>query len=88
MAGQLIPPPEMAPGNMAALSPGERVAAYFELLELGAQFVAAGLAQNLKPGEDVQTAFRNWYARQMEEHEADLRHQLNELSRREGSHVR
>ena len=88
MAGQLIPPPEMAPETSAALSPGERVAAYFELLELGAQFVAAGLARNLKPGEDVQTAFRKWYAKQMDEHDADLRHLLQELSRREGSHVR
>jgi len=38
----------------------ESLAAYIELIDLGEAFVRAGLRQRLRPGEDLEKAYRAW----------------------------
>ena len=67
MAGQLIPPPEMAPRSEKATSPTERILVWCDLMNACEQFLLAGLQRKVGPDGDLRSAYRDWYRRQCEE---------------------
>lgn len=86
MPGQLIPPPELSPASTTPLSMPERVAAWFELMETGEQFLLAGIRHRIGPDGDLHEAMRCWYRGEMEQHDKKLVHLLEQLGRRERNH--
>jgi hypothetical protein len=84
MAGELIPPPELAPPLPASLTPEEGIALWVDLMNTCEQFLLAGLRREVGPDGDLQAAYRQWYAEQMEEHDRTMLHMLEELDRRHG----
>jgi hypothetical protein len=72
MAGQLIPPPELAPTLPSGTTWEERLALWCELMNTGEQFLLAGLRQRVGPTGNVQAAYRDWQRQQMEQKDRDL----------------
>src|SRR3989442_6388799 len=87
MAGQLIPPPELAPSVPDRLTVEQRIALWMDLFDVAEQFLLAGLGREIGPSGDLQTAYRRWYAERMEEHDRTMHRMLTELCRRESEHV-
>jgi hypothetical protein len=69
-------------------TPAQRVAAWVDLMNATEQFVLAGLRRDIGKNGDVRAAYRDWYARQMDEHDATVAHMLREMQRREKRHAR
>jgi hypothetical protein len=67
-------------------TPAQRVAAWVDLMNATEQFVLAGLRRDVGKDGDLVAAYRDWYARQMEEHDQTVAHMLTELRRREKHH--
>jgi hypothetical protein len=88
MAGQLIPLPELAPPMADGLTSEQSIALWGDLMNACEQFLLAGLRREIGPHGNLQAAYRQWYAEQMEEHDRTMRRMLEELSRREGSYGR
>jgi hypothetical protein len=87
MAGQLIPPPELAPPIPDNLTPTQRIALWMGVMKICEQFLLAGLRREIGPNGDLRAAYRRWYAAQMEEHDRTIRRMLEELSRRGCAHA-
>ncbi len=85
MKNQLIPPPELAPQSACHLPMAKRIELWAELSDEGEQFLWAGLRRRVGPNGDVNEAYRQWYARRMEEHDRTMEHFLTELHRRENA---
>jgi hypothetical protein len=88
MAGQLIPPPELAPPAPDGLTPAQRIALWVDLMDTCEQFLLAGLRRQVGPEGDVRAAHRHWYARQMEEHDRAMIRMMQEFERRRSAHGR
>lgn len=82
MAGQLIPPPELAPPSLAGLTPAQRVEVWRDMMDTGEQMLVAGIRLRLGPSADVRQEYRNWYSQKMDEHDRTLYHMLEELDHR------
>jgi hypothetical protein len=82
MAGQLIPPPGQEPLIPKNLTKSQRIALWADLVDATEELVKAGLRHKLGPEGDVENAFKEWYAREMEEHDRTISHMLEELHRR------
>ena len=80
-ADRLDPPPPPRDSH-------ESVSAYLELLDLGDRFLRAGLRHQVGPDGDVEAAYREWNWKQMEDDTRKTVRMLEELTRREGCHVR
>jgi hypothetical protein len=87
MAGQLLPPPELAPLVRDDLTPAQRIDRWVAHMIICEQFLLAGLRREIGPNGDLRAAYRQWYAAQMEEHDRTMRRMLEELSRRGGVHA-
>lgn len=87
MAGQLIPPPELAPPIPENLTPAQRIALWMGMMNVCEQFLLAGLRREIGPNGDLREAHRRWYATQMEEHDRAMKRMLEELSRRGCPHA-
>ena len=62
MAGQLIPPPELAPPPLPAdLPSGERYLAWLDMLGSGEKLLLVGLRDRVSGEQDIPEAFRRWY---------------------------
>jgi len=86
MPNQLIPPPELAPPSIKHLPLEKRMQLWYELIDESEAFLLAGLRAKVGPDGDLPAAYREWYARHMEEHDrAQIAFAL-ELSRREALH--
>lgn len=85
-AGQLIPPPDLAPTSQKNLTKGERIIAWAELMTLGREFVLGGLRRRIGEDGDLHAAYRQWYAEVMDEHDRMMIHMLQEFQRRVGGH--
>jgi hypothetical protein len=83
MKGQLIPPPEFAPPSVKHLPVEKRIALWFELFNEAAAFNLAGLRDRIGPDGDLKTAYRQWYARSMQEHDRMQVNLAENLTRRE-----
>lgn len=86
MPNQLIPPPELAPPSIKHLPLAKRIELWEQLVDENEALVLAGLRAKIGPEGDLQQAYREWYARQMEEHDRVLIAMLENLARREGRH--
>ena len=83
MQNQLIPPPELAPPSVAHLPLEKRIELWEELVNESEALLLAGLRGKVGPEGDLHAAYRQWYARQMEDHDRTLALQLQNLSWRE-----
>jgi hypothetical protein len=83
MPGQLILPPELAPPSVAHLPLEKRIEIWADLVDENEALVLAGLRAKVGPEGDVESAYRQWYARHMEEHDRMLISLFENLSRRE-----
>jgi len=87
MAGQLIPPPDLAPPIPEGATPSECIALWADLYDACEQFLLAGLRREIGPEGDLRAAYRRWYAEAMEEHDRTVLHMMQELQRRGGGHA-
>ena len=85
MENQLIPPPELAPPSVKHLPLEKRFELWANLVDGCEAFLLAGLRSRVGPEGDLQAAYRDWYARCMENHERVQIRFLENLSRREAS---
>lgn len=84
MKNQLIPPPELSPPDVLELPVEKRIALWLQVVDASEQFLLAGLRRRIGDDGDLRSAYREWYARRMEEHDRTMDHLLTELRRREG----
>jgi hypothetical protein len=82
MANQLIPPPEMDPPMYRHLTRQQRIEVWADLVDTANEFLMAGLRRKVGPGGDVVAAYREWYAREVEEHDAMIRQMAENFYRR------
>jgi hypothetical protein len=83
---QLIPPPDLAPPSVKHLPLEKRIEIWAELVDESDALVRAGLRAKIGPDGDLQAAYRDWYARQMTEHEQVLYAFAERLTRLEVDH--
>jgi hypothetical protein len=83
MSNQLIPPPELAPPSVKHLPMEKRIELWADLVKTGEAFLLAGLRRRIGSEGDLQAAYRDWYARRMEDHDKKQIAFLENLSRRE-----
>jgi hypothetical protein len=83
MPGELIPPPHLAPPGVKHLPLPKRIELWANLVDGCEAFLLAGLRSRIGPQGDLQAAYREWYARSMEDHERAQVQFLQNLSRRE-----
>ena len=87
MAGQLLPPPDLAPSLPPCLTAKQRIALWMQLMDACEQFLLSGLRRRVGPDGDLQAAYRAWHAGQREEHDATMVHLMKEFQLRSGGHV-
>jgi len=88
MAGQLIPPPDLAPPIPQDATPEQCIVMWLELMDACEQFLLSGLRREIGPSGDLKAAYRQWYAEQMEEHDRTVLRMMAEFQRRGGGHAR
>jgi hypothetical protein len=88
MPSQLIPPPELASPSVAHLPLSKRIELWTQLVDESEALLLAGLRARIGPEDDLHAAYRQWYARHMEDHDRRLIVMLENLSRREKLHGR
>jgi hypothetical protein len=80
---QLIPTPEFASPSVKHLPLEKRIELWAQLVDESDALVLAGLRARIGPHGDLQAAYRDWYARQMLEHEQALYAFADNMTRRE-----
>lgn len=68
-AGELIPPPDLAPPSLKGTTMQQRIVMWRQLMDLAEQFLLAGLRRKVGPDGDLEAAYRRWYQRRMQEHD-------------------
>jgi hypothetical protein len=87
LAGQLIPPPELAPPGLDRLTPAQRGQAWLGLLKTGENLVLAGLRRDIGPDGDLRAAYQAWYWERMAEHDRMIERMLQRMSRKGSTDV-
>jgi hypothetical protein len=64
----------------------EGIALWSDLMHTCEQFLLAGLRRKIGADGDLDAAYRDWYARRMEEHDQMMVRMLHELDRRSHEH--
>src|SRR5205823_2593544 len=82
MAGQLLPPSEIAPALPPDLTPQQRVALWVEWVDVCDEFLRSGLRRRIGPDGDWRAAYRAWYVEQMAEHDAMMIHLMEQFEKR------
>ena len=85
MQNQLIPPPELAPPSVKHLPLEKRIALWAELVDENEALLLAGLRAKIGPAGDLQAAYRQWYARHIEDHDRMLTAFYENLTKREAT---
>ena len=80
---QLIPPPQLAPPSVKHLPLEKRIELWAQLVDENDALVQAGLQAKVGPHGNLQAAYRDWYARRMEDHERALYTFATNMTRRE-----
>jgi hypothetical protein len=88
MAGQLIPPVELAPPIPHDLSSEQCIALWREAYDAGEQLLLAGLAREVGPGGDVLAALRRWNEEYLRQHDETIFRMLANLHSREAARGR
>ena len=60
---------------------------YFDLLDTCEALLLAGLRERIGPEGDLNAAYREWYWKQMEEHDRMMFHMMEEFHRRTTAHA-
>ena len=81
MDQRLLPPAESAPSVPADATPQQRIAIWLDLLRSGHKLLLAGFRREVGPDGDVQEAYRQWYAQQMDEHDRTVARMLERMKR-------
>jgi hypothetical protein len=79
---QLIPSPELAPGPPPGATREQCVAMWFDLVEATDEILLAALQSRYKSQAEAEAAYRQIYARQVEEHDKKVHHMMSEFDRR------
>ncbi len=79
MPSQLLPASDLAPNALSDLPSGQRVAVWLDMLDAGYKLVIAGLARDVGPAGDLRAAYRDWYSKQMAEHDQTIARMLGRL---------
>jgi hypothetical protein len=82
MAGQLIPPDELAPPVPHDLSSEQCIALWREAYDAGEQLLLAGLAREVGPDGDVLAAYRRWNENYLKQHDQMIFRMLTNLQSR------
>jgi hypothetical protein len=69
MAGQLIPPPELTPLESHDVPDEQRLEQWRAVMYMAEQFLLAGMRERIGEEGDLMQAYREWYDRQMQEHD-------------------
>ncbi len=69
LESQLIPPPELAPPSVSHLPLEKRIQLWADLVDESEAMLLAGFRARIGAEGDLQAAYRQWYARRMEEHD-------------------
>jgi hypothetical protein len=77
-------PADLAPTLLQDATPGQCVRAWIDVMRTCDQFLLAGLRQEIGPEGDLGAAYRQWYEKEMEEHDKMLLHMMEEFQRRAG----
>jgi hypothetical protein len=85
MSNQLIPPPELAPSSVKHLPLEKRIELWSNLVDACEAFLLSELRRRIGPEGDLQAAYRQWYARQMDDRDRAQIQFLENLSRREAA---
>jgi hypothetical protein len=88
MGSQLIPRQGMDPLGVRHLTSEQRFALWAEYMDLAHEMLMAGLRRKVGPSGDVEDAYRGWYERQMENHDAMMRKMAENLYQRGVRHGR
>jgi hypothetical protein len=83
MPNQLIPPPDLAPPSVKHLPPEKVFELWASTLDACEAFLLAGLRSQIGPDSDLQAAYREWYARHMDDHDQAVIQFLENLTRLE-----
>ena len=83
MKGQLIPPPEFAPPSVKHLTFEQRISLWANLLDESEALLLSGLRARIGPEGDLEAAYRDWYARRMDDHDKMQVQLAENLTRRE-----
>jgi hypothetical protein len=86
MPGRLIPPPDLAPPSIRHLPFVKKIELWYELIDEAEALVLSGLRAKIGPDGDLQTAYREWYARKMDSPDRFAVALAENLSRREARH--
>jgi len=82
VSGELLPPRNLAPVDLADKSAEERAAAWLDMLDTGYKLVVAGLRQKCHSDDELRAAYRSWYAEQMADHDHTLERMLRRMQQR------
>ena len=85
MDNQLIPHPDLAPPSVKHLPVAKQIELWADLLDGCEALLLAGLRGRIGPSGDLQAAYRDWYARHMNDHEKAQIQFLENLTRLERS---
>jgi hypothetical protein len=83
LQNQLIPPSELGPPSVKHLPLQKRIELWAELVDESEAFLRAGLRAKVGLHGDLEAAYRQWYARHMDDHERMQIAMLENLTRRE-----
>lgn len=83
---QLIPHPELAPPSIKHLPLAKRIQLWADLVDEGEALLKAGLRAKIGAAGDIEAAYRDWYARHMEQHDRWQVALAENLTRRERAH--
>lgn len=74
MTDSLISLPDLTPTVPPSATPEQCIAIWADLMDACDQFVLAALRREIGPDGDLKAAYREWYAKQMEEHDRMMLH--------------
>jgi hypothetical protein len=82
MSHQLLISADLAPADLSELPVAGRVSTWLEMLDAGYKLVTAGLRREVGENGDLKAAYRDWYAKQMTEHDKAVEQMLRRMQQR------
>jgi hypothetical protein len=76
---------DLDPSVIAAMTPGQRIAHWAELMDAFEQEVLECLRREIGPTGDLKAAYRRWYQEQMKEHDEAMFRMMRRMSRMKNS---
>ena len=84
MQEKLAVPADLSPSLPRDATPEQCIRAWIDLMHTCDQFLLAGLRREIGPDGDLRAAYRRWYEKEMQEHDAMLLHMMEEFEWRSG----